>query len=459
MNRLVCVTACFLIFSFLPNRSEAGRKRRKTEVVSQRDEASETTRGIQVVKDARGEQVCLYKESHALLIGVSDYTAGWMDLNSVPQEMDDIADALKRQGFTVTRVMNPDHRELKNAFESFINDYGYDSDSRLLFFFSGHGYSRNGGTKGYLVPTDAPNPERDNKGFLRKALPMTQILSWCRQMEAKHTLFMFDSCFSGTVFKSKSLPKLPPPISANLSKPVRQFISAGDAGQEVPAKSVFAKCFLKGLSGEADLTKDGYITGMELGMYLRDRVIYYRTGQTPLYGKIRDPELDEGDFVFVTGTAGVTSDLHPLHTAKSDRRIKTTEALENNSSRNATKSSASRLNNTAEFSHTRHILLKVSSDADRKTKLLKKRELEGYRKLIVDGKADFSEIAMEYSDCPSGKRAGGDLGFFKRGVMVPEFEKAAFGQQVGVVGPVIETPFGYHIVEVMERKPVSKKQQ
>jgi len=117
-------------------------------------------------------------------------------------------------------------------------------------------------------------------------------------MEANHALFLFDSCFSGTVFKAKALPETPPHISAMTARPVRQFIAAGDAGEEVPAKSVFAQCFVRGLEGEADLSEDGYVTGSELGLYLREKVMYYKTGQTPQYGKIRDPDLDEGDFVF-----------------------------------------------------------------------------------------------------------------------------------------------------------------
>ena len=54
------------------------------------------------------------------------------------------------------KVLNPDSETFKKSYEDFIGDYGYNADNRLLFFFSGHGYSRSGGTKGYLVPADAP---------------------------------------------------------------------------------------------------------------------------------------------------------------------------------------------------------------------------------------------------------------------------------------------------------------
>ena len=251
------------------------------------------------IKDAKEQQVGLYQASYALVIGVSNYTAGWPDLPSVVGESQQVAQALEENGFQVQRVLDPDYDQLKQSLEQFIDQYGYEGENRLLIFFSGHGHSRKEGDKGYLVPTDAPDPTKDEKGFLRRAITMDQVQTWSRQMEAKHVLFLFDSCFSGTIFRAKSLPSVPPHITAETSKSVRQYISAGEAGQEVPAKSVFTPLFIKALKGEGDLSGDGYITGTELGLYLREQVSYYsRQGQRPQYGKIREMELDQGDFVF-----------------------------------------------------------------------------------------------------------------------------------------------------------------
>ncbi|MBU2646141.1 caspase family protein, partial [bacterium] len=277
------------------------------------------TRGLSVdIRDRSGKQVGMYEKSHALLIGVSDYTAGWPDLQTIPAELVRVESVLKEQGFNVVKVMDPDSTRLQKAFEDFIDQYGYNENDRLLFFYSGHGYSRKNGTKGYLVPTDAPNPEKDRKGFLRKALNMNMIITWSRQIESKHALFLFDSCFSGAIFKTKALPKTPPHINAFTASPVRQYITAGSAGEEVPARSVFTPSFVRALEGEADLNKDGYVTGTEMGMFLNEKVMGYNSQQTPQYGKIKDPDLDRGDFVFVspatpgsasassTGTSGST---------------------------------------------------------------------------------------------------------------------------------------------------------
>ncbi len=92
---------------------------------------------------------------------------------------------------------------------------------------------------------------------------------------------------------------VPRQIQTLTAKPVRQFISAGTAGQSVPAESVFRYSFTRGIRGEADLDKDGYVTGTELGLYVQRQVTNYDTGQTPQFGKIKDPLYDEGDFVFL----------------------------------------------------------------------------------------------------------------------------------------------------------------
>src|SRR5205085_11681819 len=114
----------------------------------------------------------------------------------------------------------------------------------------------------------------------------------------KHALFLFDSCFSGSLFALSRA--VPDNIGYKTSRPVRQFITSGSADETVPDRSIFREQFIAAIEGEADANHDGYVTGSELGDFLQDRVVNYtRNAQHPQYGKIRNPNLDKGDFVFM----------------------------------------------------------------------------------------------------------------------------------------------------------------
>ena len=98
----------------------------------------------------------------------------------------------------------------------------------------------------------------------------------------------------------------------------------------------------------------------------------------------------------------------------------------------------------------RHIIFTTEGVEESERAALQE-ELEEIRQEIEDG-ADFGEMAREHSQGPSAPN-GGDLGTFGRGQMVPEFEQAAFELEVGELSQVIETQFGYHILQVTERVP------
>lgn len=72
-------------------------------------------------------------------------------------------------------------------------------------------------------------------------------------------------------------------------------------------------------------------------------------------------------------------------------------------------------------------------------------EAEDVLKKLNEGK-DFSELAKDHSTCGSAQD-GGNLGEFKKGMMVPDFEKAAFALEVGQVSQIVPTQFGYHIIK------------
>jgi peptidyl-prolyl cis-trans isomerase SurA len=79
-------------------------------------------------------------------------------------------------------------------------------------------------------------------------------------------------------------------------------------------------------------------------------------------------------------------------------------------------------------------------------------ELEKIRRDIVERGADFTMMAKLHSDDPGTKVRGGSLGEFGRGDMVPEFERAVFKLEKNGVSPIIETQFGFHIIQLVERR-------
>jgi parvulin-like peptidyl-prolyl isomerase len=105
--------------------------------------------------------------------------------------------------------------------------------------------------------------------------------------------------------------------------------------------------------------------------------------------------------------------------------------------------------------HARHILIAVkSADAPTEEGLDKPQARAKAEEVLKRVKAgeNFEALAKEYSTDPGSKESGGDLGWFGKGRMVPEFEKAAFALQPGQVSEIVESPFGFHIIKVEGRR-------
>jgi len=110
---------------------------------------------------------------------------------------------------------------------------------------------------------------------------------------------------------------------------------------------------------------------------------------------------------------------------------------------------------TPEQRHARHILFGASESDSPSVHEEKKKKAEEILQLVKK-QGDFAALAEQYSDDPS-KGTGGDLGFFSRGSMVPEFEKTVFAMQPNQISEVIKTPFGYHIIKLEEIKAASTR--
>lgn len=99
-----------------------------------------------------------------------------------------------------------------------------------------------------------------------------------------------------------------------------------------------------------------------------------------------------------------------------------------------------------------HILISTQGITEPAQLAAKEKAAKELREELVAKKGEnFAEMATAHSDCPS-KAQGGDLGEFEKGQMVPEFETAAFSQEIGAIGETVKTQFGYHIIKVNGKK-------
>lgn len=115
--------------------------------------------------------------------------------------------------------------------------------------------------------------------------------------------------------------------------------------------------------------------------------------------------------------------------------------------------------NKKEFEHPElvrasHILILTPENADEKTVAEKKKAAEAALVRVTKKKEDFTAVAKEVSEEPGAKQSGGDLSFFPKDRMVPEFANAAFGMDKGEISKEpVRTKFGWHIIKVTDKKP------
>jgi hypothetical protein len=222
-------------------------------------EIKATTRGIHAVSP-EGQNLFLYKDYHALVIGVSNYDH-WPKLPHADDDAREVADKLKKLGYGVDLILDPGYKDLRDALNRLVYFAGKEENRAILVYYAGHGETEllaDSTKMGYIIPRDCPILKKDPMGFAAHAISMRDIEAVSLKIKSKHVIMLFDSCFSGSLF---SLTRAPP---ANITD------------------------------------GDGYITGSELGIYLSEKVVNYTKGnQHPQYGKINNPDLDRGDFIFV----------------------------------------------------------------------------------------------------------------------------------------------------------------
>ncbi len=261
-----------------------------------------SNRGLKQIKTQEGKTIELYQKSYALVIGISQYD-NWKNLRNAVNDADAIAEELINRGFIVNKIT--DDTALKptknNIIEAFQNLQKASDNDRILIYYAGHGNSvkiphKDKYYNGYIIPK---NSKKDD---IYSNISMSIIKDITMMYNAKHVMYIFDSCFSGhfvDITRGDSTPSKM--ISNKISQPVRQVISAGTAEQEASDgkyHSPVCEALLDNFeNGTADYNKDNFVTGEELSFFIEQYVKKKTMGdQTPEYGKMEG--FKKGDFVF-----------------------------------------------------------------------------------------------------------------------------------------------------------------
>ena len=247
----------------------------------------------------------LYRDSHALVIGINQYSA-WPKLSHAVRDAQAVRESLvTRFGFkadNVTLLTDADATRaniLKALNERFGDARRVKRDDRVFVFFAGHGSTRklpSGREVGYIVPVDAGLNDLQSD-----AIAMPQLQEVAEAITAKHALFVIDACYSGLGLTRGAAAGSDSNFARTNARRIgRQMMTAGGADQQVAddgpgGHSVFTWTLLQALSGKADLNGDGLITATELAAYVAPAVSAI-AHQTPAFGSL--PGSEGGEFVF-----------------------------------------------------------------------------------------------------------------------------------------------------------------
>ena len=264
-----------------------------------RDITSRGAHGAKITFLTQSDQTIeFYQDIHALVVGVENYDQWPLRANAV-RDARDVSWALKRLGFSVRLLTDPTMQDLRSALNEFGQNPGNQVERGLIFYFVGNSLtpgSDDGAKISWIIPKDAPLPEKNRQGFEEKAISTDEIVSIVGLIQSRHVLCLIDAPLAADAFQVE--PAVLKIVSKSSASPTRQFITLGDAHVPVSENSPFKRFLLKGLSGEADLIKDGVVSGTELGLYLSDRVGKVTHGQLqPQYGRLSVIGEQHGDFI------------------------------------------------------------------------------------------------------------------------------------------------------------------
>ncbi|MFH0756338.1 MAG: caspase family protein [Bacteroidota bacterium] len=236
---------------------------------------------------------------YALIIGIDEFRGEWPPLRNAVNDARSVQQLLeqKYQFQHIKTLYNKEatRQNILNEFEWFMNNVR--EKDNLLIYYSGHGYYNDQIEKGFWVPVDAETKQ------MHQYISNEEIRAFMSGIRTRHTLLISDACFSGDIFRGKTL-SIPYENSTKYYHKVysltsRKAMTSGgvepvlDGGRN--GHSVFGYYLLKALEGN----ENKYLDAGELFNQIKIPIIN-NSEQTPIYNPVHDTGDEGGQFIFIT---------------------------------------------------------------------------------------------------------------------------------------------------------------
>jgi tetratricopeptide (TPR) repeat protein len=187
----------------------------------------------------------------------------------------------------IISLYNPSTNDFKKKFIE-LNEMIRPEDN-LIIFYAGHGIWVDKEKKGYWLLTDA------KRNDVNSWLPNKLVLEMIASLPARHTLLITDACFSGSVFKTRSIGADAPPAVREMSEKISRVAITSGNDTEVPDQSVFMKYLIKALSEN----KEKFLTAQKMFITQIIEAVMTESKTEPRYGTLELAGHVGGDFIFI----------------------------------------------------------------------------------------------------------------------------------------------------------------
>ena len=231
-------------------------------------------------------------KNYCLLVAAQNYAD-----ESIPSLENPIADAIRLKMIlksdynfadsNVINLFNPSNDDLKRQLLEMTNTI--QPEDNIIIFYAGHGIWKDSEKKGYWLMANA------KRNDVNTWLPNKDVLNLIAKIPSRHTLLITDACFSGGVFKTRSIGKNPPAAIQSMNEKISRVAITSGNDTEVPDESVFMKYLIKALSEN----KDKYLTAQKLFVTNIIEAVMTETKTEPRYGTLELAGHIGGDYIFI----------------------------------------------------------------------------------------------------------------------------------------------------------------